>query len=60
MRSKRLAGGSFKEIACEPSENELKQLLDQRAAQQLRLDGLADDYACGLLDQADIVTAPAA
>lgn len=29
--------------------DKLKQLLDQRAAQRLRLDALVDDYACGLL-----------
>jgi len=41
----------------EPSDNKLKQLLDQRAARQLRLDGLVDDYASGLLDRAELVRA---
>jgi site-specific DNA recombinase len=41
----------------EPSDDKLKQLLDQRAAQQLRLDGLVDDYARGLLDRAELVRA---
>jgi hypothetical protein len=35
----------------------LKQLLDQRAAQQFRLDTLIDDYACGLLDRAELARA---
>ena len=35
-------------------DDKLKQLLDQRAAQQLRLDGLVDDYATGLLDRAEL------
>jgi hypothetical protein len=39
----------------EPSEDKLKQFLDQRAAQQLRLDGLVDDYARGLLDRAELI-----
>jgi site-specific DNA recombinase len=37
--------------------DKLKQLLDQRAAQRLRLDALVDDYACGLLDRAELVRA---
>ena len=41
----------------EPSDGKLKQLLDQRAAQQLRLDGLVDDYASGLLDRAELARA---
>ncbi len=41
----------------EPGDGKLKQLLDQRAAQQLRLDGLVDDYACGLLDRAELARA---
>lgn len=41
----------------EPSDDKLKQLLDQRAVQQLRLDGLVDDYARGLLDRAELVRA---
>lgn len=43
----------------EPSDGKLKQLLDQRAAQQLRLDGLVDDYASGLLDRAELARAKA-
>jgi site-specific DNA recombinase len=38
----------------EPSDDKLKQLLDQRAAQQFRLDGLVDDYASGLLNRAEL------
>jgi DNA invertase Pin-like site-specific DNA recombinase len=41
----------------ESSDDKLKQFLDQRAAQQLRLDSLVDDYACGLLDRAEFVRA---
>jgi len=41
----------------EPSDDKLRQLLDQRAVQQLRLDGLVDDYARGLLDRAELVRA---
>jgi site-specific DNA recombinase len=41
----------------EPSKDKLKQLLDQRAAQQLRLDDLIDDYAAGLLDRAELARA---
>jgi site-specific DNA recombinase len=41
----------------EPSDNRLKQLLDQRAKQQLRLDGLVDDYASGLLNHAELARA---
>jgi hypothetical protein len=41
----------------ESSDNKLKRLLDQRATQQLRLDSLVDDYACGLLDRAEFVRA---
>jgi site-specific DNA recombinase len=41
----------------EPCDNKLKQLLDQRAAQQFRLDGLVDDYASGLLDRVELVRA---
>jgi len=41
----------------EPGDDKLKQLLDQRAAQQLRLDGLVDDYASGLLDRAELARA---
>jgi len=41
----------------EPSYDKLEQLLDQRAARQLRLDGLVDDYASGLLDHAELVRA---
>lgn len=37
--------------------DKLKQLLDQRAAQRLRLDALVDDYACGLLDRAELARA---
>jgi len=39
------------------AESKLKQLHDQRAAQQIRLDGLVDDYACGLLDRGELVRA---
>jgi hypothetical protein len=38
----------------EPSSDKLMKLLDQRAAQQLRLDNLVDDYATGLLDRAEL------
>ena len=38
----------------EPDGDKLKRLLDQRAAQQLRLDGLVDDYATGLLDRGEL------
>jgi hypothetical protein len=38
----------------EPGGYKLKQLLDQRAAQQLRLDGLVDDYATGLLGRTEL------
>lgn len=41
----------------EPSDNKLKKLLDRRAAQQLRLDDLVDDYASGLLDRAELARA---
>jgi hypothetical protein len=37
--------------------DKLKQLLDQRAAQRLRLDALVDDYACGLLGRAELARA---
>jgi hypothetical protein len=37
--------------------DKLKQLLDQRAAQQLRIGGLVDDYARGFLDRAELVRA---
>lgn len=40
-----------------PSDNKLKQLLARRAAQQVRLDGLVDDYARGLLDRAELIRA---
>jgi site-specific DNA recombinase len=39
--------------------DKLKQLLGQRAAQQLRLDGLVDDYASGLLDREELSRAKA-
>jgi site-specific DNA recombinase len=38
----------------QPGGDKLKKLLDQRAAQQFRLDGLVDDYATGLLDRAEL------
>jgi len=38
----------------EPNDNKLKRLLDQLATQQLRCDGLVDDYASGLLDRAEL------
>jgi site-specific DNA recombinase len=38
----------------EPSSDKLIKLLDQRAAQQLRLDNLVDDYATGLLGRAEL------
>jgi site-specific DNA recombinase len=38
----------------EPDGDKLKQLLDHRAAHELRLDGLVDDYATGLLDRAEL------
>jgi len=41
----------------EPSDNKLKKLLDRRAAQQLRLDDLVDDYASGLLDRTELARA---
>jgi site-specific DNA recombinase len=41
----------------EPCNDKLRQLLDQRAVRQLRLDGLVDDYACGLLDRAELARA---
>jgi DNA invertase Pin-like site-specific DNA recombinase len=41
----------------EPRADTLKQLLRQRAAQQFRLDGFVDDYACGLLDRAELARA---
>jgi site-specific DNA recombinase len=40
-----------------PGDDKLKQLRHQRAAQQLRLDGLVDDYASGLLDRAELARA---
>lgn len=43
----------------EPGDERLKQLLDQRAAQQSRLDGLVDDYASGLLDRVELSKANA-
>jgi site-specific DNA recombinase len=43
----------------EPGADKLKQLLEQRATQQLRLDGLVDDYASGLLDRAELTRAKA-
>ncbi len=43
----------------EPGDDKLKKLLDQRAAQQFRLDGLVDDYASGLLDRAELSRAKA-
>ena len=43
----------------EPGSDKLKRLLDQRAAQQLRLDSLVDDYAAGLLDRAELSRAKA-
>lgn len=42
----------------EPDDKQ-KQLLDQRAAQQFRLDGLVDDYASSLLDRAELFRAKA-
>jgi hypothetical protein len=42
-----------------PGGDKLKQLLAQRAAQQLKLDGLVDDYAIGLLDRAELSRAKA-
>lgn len=42
-----------------PGADKLKQLLEQRAAQQLRLDGLVDDYASGLLDRGELSRAKA-
>lgn len=41
----------------EASDGKLKQLLDQRAAQHRRLDGLVDDYASGLLGRAELARA---
>ena len=41
----------------EPTDDKVKQLLGQRAAQQLGLDGLVDDYASGLLDRAELARA---
>jgi hypothetical protein len=41
----------------EPSDNKLKQLLARRAAQQVRFDGLVDDYARGLLDRTELIRA---
>lgn len=38
----------------EPSGDKLKKLLSERAAQQLRLGDLVDDYATGLLDRAEL------
>jgi site-specific DNA recombinase len=38
----------------ELGSDKLKKLLDQRSAQQLRLDSLVDDYATGLLDRAQL------
>jgi site-specific DNA recombinase len=43
----------------EPGSDKLKKLLDQRAAQQLRLDSLVDDYATGLLGRAELSRAKA-
>lgn len=43
----------------ESGDGKLKQLLDQRAAQQFRSDGLVDDYASGLLDRAELSRAKA-
>ena len=43
--------------ADEPNDDKLKTLLDQRHAQQLRLDGLVDDYASGLLTKAELARA---
>lgn len=37
----------------------LKQLLEQRSTQKLRLDDLVDDYASGLLDRAELTRAKA-
>ncbi len=43
----------------EQGDDKLKQLLDERAEQQLRLDGLIDDYASGLLGRAELARAKA-
>jgi site-specific DNA recombinase len=38
----------------ERDDDKLKSLLEQRHAQQLRCDGLVDDYASGLLNKAEL------
>ena len=38
----------------DPDEESLRQLLEQRASQQFRLDGLIDDYASGLLSRDEL------
>ena len=55
----RLVPGQFADLLRDaaPNDDKLKQLLDRRAAQQLRLDGLVDDYARGFLDRAELVRA---
>jgi len=55
----RLVPGQFADLHRDaaPNDDKLKQLLDRRAAQQLRIGGLVDDYARGFLDRAELVRA---
>jgi len=55
----RLVPGQFADLLRDaaPNDDKLKQLLDQRAAQQLRIGGLVDDYARGFLDRTELVRA---
>ena len=38
----------------QPNDDKLRHLLEERHAQQLRIDGLVDDYASGLLSRAEL------
>jgi site-specific DNA recombinase len=55
----RLVPGQFADLLRDaaPNDDKLKRLFDRRAAQQLRIGGLVDDYARGFLDRAELVRA---